>query len=72
MAKDQLGNVSVGGYEGETFSSRCYRMRHNPKYLGYMNKIDTFFLVLAKEADHCKNSYRKEVASCVERFRDIA
>ena len=68
VAKDQLGNVSAGGHEDETFSSRCWRMRGVTKYDVMREFIDWVFLVFAKEEDHCKNSYLKEMTHCGNRF----
>lgn len=68
VAYDQLGNTSVGGHEDETFSSRCWRMRHVRRYQIAMRLIDWVFLKLEKEPDHCKASYEKEQDACSNRF----
>lgn len=68
VAYDQLGNTSLGGHEDETFSARCWRMRGITKYDVMREFIDWIFLVFAKEEDHCKNSYLKEVTHCGNRF----
>lgn len=71
VAKDQLGNVSAGGHEDETFSSRCWRMRHVKRYQIAMRLIDWIFLKLEKEPDHCKNAYEKERLACGNRFEGL-
>lgn len=68
VAYDQLGNTSAGGHEDETFSSRCWRMRHKPRYRLIRAVIDCFFYVVAKEKDHCKAAYLHEKQSCENRF----
>lgn len=68
IAYDQLGNTSAGGHEDETFSSRCWRMRHVKRYQIAMRLIDWVFLKLEKESDHCKAAYEKERLACGNRF----
>lgn len=60
VSEDQLFNVSMGGHEDETFSSRCYRDRHKPKYKMLKGVLDWAFFNLTGEENHCYNAYIKE------------
>lgn len=66
LALDQLLNTFVyaklegTGYSDETLSARMWRLRHSRNW-GIARKIvDTIFLALFNEWDHCKNSYDSE------------
>jgi hypothetical protein len=58
IAFDQLINARFGGYADETFSARCWRSRHIPKYQIFIRIIDALFFW---QDAHCRKAYESEV-----------
>lgn len=54
IALDQLLNATLGGYAGETLSSRCWRLRAEQPYAAARHVIDGLFFW---QANHCEKSY---------------
>lgn len=59
---DRLGNATGAGDEDEPFSARCWRLRHEPRYEWWRDKIDRAFLFLKGQSDHCKGAFEAEKA----------
>ena len=57
IAFDQLVNARLGGYADETFSARCWREQHKPKYKYLVAIIDGIFFW---QPAHCYQAYISE------------
>lgn len=63
IALDQVLTAIFGGYPDETMSSYLYRLEKQDKPAGALRAwVDTGFLVLFDERDHCHDSYLAERA----------
>ena len=58
---DQLVNCFLAGYPDETISSRTYRLSLKSKF-GFILKTFIDFLFRPWGSDHCKASYKSELA----------
>lgn len=59
VALDQALNALFGGWADETFSSRCWRLRHRPGW-GTARRVLDFVAGLLGDKGHCKASYDSE------------
>lgn len=62
QAKDQLGNVLIGGDQDEWISARAWRLRAQPRWARAQRAIDWLAFHLAGEVDHCKRAFEAEQA----------
>lgn len=60
IAADQLLNTLLGGYAGESVSSRCWRLRESQPYKTARPVIDWLFSYWGP--NHCEESFKNRKA----------
>lgn len=61
VAVDQVGNALLGGFADETISSRSWRRApFSRRWAVARAAIDAMFLALARQRDHCQQSFESE------------
>lgn len=66
---DQVGNITAGGHEDETFSARCHRNK-SEKYNKAEVVVDKIFKILRNEDNHCRNAFLKELRYSKKYYED--
>jgi len=67
---DQVSNVTAGGDEDETFSSRCWRFRGDHPYRTLRWLIDGAFRLMGQK-NHCRAACETEMAKASERLAEL-
>lgn len=66
---DQVGNITAGGHEDETFSARCHRNKSD-KYNKAEVIVDKIFKILRNEDNHCRTAFLKELRYSKKYYED--